>query len=353
MTKYPTDEEIKQIVARRKQLAQELIGYLILTEEREQNERFKQLVSRYGQADVDRELASYRDRANILSNPDNENSLFYNKYVEFYRRFGGDRPFLRMKEYIEANAKATPLIIKHEMNQPMSQNERKGYAYLSDLLLKDAIFWDGIVPENPPPTMPEVNLPSPNLTVPQLAAGHPLSSYPLCPDDGFPLIMVDDELTCCFDMLNNCLGQRRVVDVVRWGQTVYYVFDDGHELPLLCACCGQGLLVKDLAAERNAMYGRRFIGMTMNTSVIEEEDHEYEQFVLEFSKGGTFSHPLQMPVAFEVAAELRHPLPATTRRPGSTSKKKDRSQKKTRSQKKAQSRKKSRSRKRRNRKKKR
>jgi hypothetical protein len=144
-----------------------------------------------------------------------------------------------------------------------------------------------------------------------------------------------------------------VVDVVQRGKVTYYVFNDGHELPLLCGCCGQGLRVDDLEEERADVCGRRFTGMSMRTEAIEEEDREYEHLILEFSKQGLFSKPLQVPVAFEAVAELRHPSPAATRRPGSIPKKKTRSQKKTASQKKIQSRKKSRSRKRRSHKKKR
>jgi len=339
MTKHPSDEEIKQIVAKRKQLAQELIGASMLTDKQEQSNRLKQLEARYGQAEVDRELASYRNRANMLSNPDNENSVFYGEYVEYYRRYGGDRPFLTMEEYIEANDEAAPLIIKHEMNQPMTKDEQERYTYLSDLMLKEAVFWDDIVPENPPATMPEVDLPPIKITVPDLAAGHPLSSYPLCPDDGFPLIMVDNELTCCFEGLNHCLGRREVVDVIKRGKTTYYVFNDGHELPLLCGCCGQSLQVDDLAGALEEVRGRRLTGMSMETRIIEEEDREYEQLVLEFSKPGLFSRIMRLPVAFEVAAGLRHPSSTPTRRPGATSKKKALSQRKARSQKKSRSRK--------------
>jgi len=203
------------------------------------------------------------------------------------------------------------------------------------------------MPENPPATMPEVDLPSIRITVPGLAAGHPLSSYPLCPDDGYPLIMIDDELTCSFEALNHCLGQREVVDVVRRGKTTYFVFNDGHELPLLCSCCGQGLYFNDLEKEREDMRGRRLIGMSLETVISDEEDREFEQLNLEFSKRGLFSMPRQVPVAFEVAVELRHPSPAIPRRASSASKKKASSRKKV------QSRKKSRSRKRRSHKKKR
>jgi hypothetical protein len=334
MTKHPSDEEIKQIVTKRKQLAQELIGALMLTDKQEQSNRLKQLEARYGQAEVDRELASYRNRANMLNNPDNENIVFYGEYAEYYRRYGGDRPFLTMEEYIEANDEAAPLIIKHELNQPMTKDEQERYAYLSDLMLKEAVFWDDIVPENPPATMPDVDLPPIKIIVPDLAAGHPLSSYPLCPNDGFPLIIIDNELTCCFERLNHCLGQRVVVDVIKRGKTAYYVFDDGHELPLLCGCCGQSLQVDDLAGSLEEVRGRRLTGMSMETRIIEEENREYERLVLEFSKPGLFSQIMRLPVAFEVAAELRHPSPAPTRKPGSTSKKKVRSQKKSRSRKK-------------------
>ncbi len=352
MTIYPTDEEIKQIVARRKQLSLELIGYLSLTNEQERKKRFKQLVSHYGQAEVDRALASYWNRDNLLGNPDDENIVFYGEYVQFYQRFGGDRPFLTMEEHIEANNELTSLIVKREMKRPMSQDEQEQYTSLSDLLLKEAMFWDDIMPENPPPTMPEVDIPSIKITVPQLAAGHPLSSYPLCPDDGFPLVMVDNELTCCFEALNYCLDQKKVVDVIQRNKTTHYVFEDGHQLPLLCGCCGNGLHFDDLAKVRNNIRGRHLIGMSMETISMAEEDREYQELVLEFSKQGLFTKTKRVSVAFEVIAELHHPSSASTRRPPLASKKKTRPPKKTSVQKKALARKKSLSRKKKRRKKK-
>jgi hypothetical protein len=67
---------------------------------------------------------------------------------------------------------------------------------------------------------------------------------------------------------------------------------------------------------------------------------EYDKLILEFSKLGLFSKPLYISVAFEVAAQLRHPAAVPARRQGSTSAKKALAPGKNRSQKKDRSRKK-------------
>lgn len=177
----------------------------------------------------------------------------------------------------------------------------------------------------------EIELPPIKPSAPRPAAGHSQSSYPLCPNDGFPMVEIDDQLECCVEALDRCVGQRTVVDVVQRGKTTYYVFDDGHELPLLCGCCGQGLLVNDLEAERKKICGRRLEAMSIETSVLEKDGREFDELVLEFSKLGIFSQPLHVPVAFEVAARLRHPAAGPKRRQVSTSKKKARSRRKGRS----------------------
>lgn len=338
MTKYPSDEEIKQIVAKRKQLAQELTGCLVLTDERERNKRFKRLVSRYGQAEVERAMAFYRKGA-MQSSPDDENVAFYGEYVNYYRRFGGQRPFLTLEEYVEANHEYAPLIIRSEMGQMLREDEQEQLAYLTDLMLKEATFWDDIMPENRPSTMPEVEIPPIKTSAPRPAAGHNQSSYPLCPNDGFPMVEIAGRPECCAEALDRCLGQRTVVDVVQRDQTIYYVFEDGHELPLLCSCCGQGLLVHDLEKEREKVCGRRLEAMSIGTAVLEKDGREYDELILEFSKSGIFSGPLHIPVAFEVAARLRHPAASSQKRyvsasRSSTSKKKGLSSGKTRSRRK-------------------
>ncbi len=176
--------------------------------------------------------------------------------------------------------------------------------------------------DNPSLPKPEGELPPPKLSAPRPAAGHSLSNYPLCPNDGFPLVEINGRLECCVETIDRRVGQQTVIDVVQHGQTIYYLFDNGYELPLLCGCCGQGLMVHDLENERKRVRGRRLEAMSIATAVIEKDRREYDELVLEFSKVGVFSQPLAVAVAFEVAAHLRQSATGPARRPGAPSSKK-------------------------------
>ncbi len=330
-TDYPSAEEVKEIVARRKQLAQELMGCLMVTNERERNERFKQLMARYGEADVERAIDAYKKGVKLDERED-ENVPLYRVYVDYYRRFGGERPFLTLEEYVEAKNEHAQLHVRQELGQealPPAEEER--LAHLSDLLLIEARFWEDLVPDNPPPTMPEVQLPSPEQAVPDVAAGLPSDSYPLCPNDGFPLIEIEGQLRCCVESLDRCIGQQKVVDVVQQDKITYYVFEDDHKLPLLCGCCGRPLQVEDLAQERKQVRGRQLEAMLIRGAVLKEEQRQYDELILEFSKLGGYSKPLHVPVAFEVAAQLIHPKLGHGGQKRTSSKKQARSQRKGRS----------------------
>ncbi|CAG0998922.1 hypothetical protein ARNL5_03919 [Anaerolineae bacterium] len=130
--------------------------------------------------------------------------------------------------------------------------------------------------------------------------------YPLCEHDLFPLVRIDGRLECAAEYLDRCLGLKRVVDMIPRDQVAFYVFEDGHELPLLCFCCGEPLTGFDLEESRRRIRGRRLEQMSM-TQVAHDGGDDLPQFRLEFSKRGLFSHSLVVPLSPEVAARMRHP----------------------------------------------
>jgi len=130
-------------------------------------------------------------------------------------------------------------------------------------------------------------------------------TYQLCKRDGFPMLQINGRWECVAEYLDRCIGQQRVVDLIQRGKTVYYVFENGHELPMLCFCCGTPLEYKDLEWSRRDMRGRRLEAMSFDMVTV-RDGSEVLQFRLEFSKG-LLSPGVCVPVAVEVAARLRHP----------------------------------------------
>jgi len=130
--------------------------------------------------------------------------------------------------------------------------------------------------------------------------------YPLCEHDGFPMVKIKGRLHCAAEYIERCIGQQPVLDVVQRGQTTYYLFENDHELPLLCFCCAKPLTTMDLAETRRDMQGRRLDSMSVGT-VQHESGEEFLQFCLEFSGKGWLSKGVFVPVAPEVAAKMHHP----------------------------------------------
>jgi hypothetical protein len=130
--------------------------------------------------------------------------------------------------------------------------------------------------------------------------------YPLCRHDGFPRVNIKGKLYCAAEYIDRCVVQQPIIDVTQRGQTTYYLFENGHELPLLCFCCARPLATMDLAQTRRDMQGRRLDSMSVGT-VSNEAGEELLQFGLEFSGRGWFSKGVFVPVAPEVAVKMRHP----------------------------------------------
>ena len=127
----------------------------------------------------------------------------------------------------------------------------------------------------------------------------------ICPRDGFLKVKIGGRWQCVAEYLDGCIGVERVVDLVKRGETVYYVFESGHELPMLCFCCGEPLDL-DLEASRRDIVGRRLESMAVEPVELEDE-REVRQFRLELSKKGLLSRRLAVPVSADVAARMVHP----------------------------------------------
>ena len=128
----------------------------------------------------------------------------------------------------------------------------------------------------------------------------------LCTKDGFPKVKIAGRWECAAEYLDRCIGGQRIVDLLKPEGTVYYVFESGHELPMLCFCCGTPLEYPDLEGSRRDVVGRRLESMAVGP-VESEDGREMLQFCLELSRKGLLSQPVAMPVSIEAAAQMRHP----------------------------------------------
>ncbi len=121
------------------------------------------------------------------------------------------------------------------------------------------------------------------------------------------MVNIQGRWECVAEYLNRCLGLQAVVDVIQEGDTVYYVFENGHALPLLCFCCDTPLAFKDLEQTRLDMRGRRLESMACPNVTLENGSVAL-QFRLEFSKKGLLGQGTYTATSLQSAARLRHPL---------------------------------------------
>ena len=132
-----------------------------------------------------------------------------------------------------------------------------------------------------------------------------LPDQPMCEQHGFPLLQINGQWECVFEYLHDCVAHKQVVDVIQHLKTIYYVFEDGHQLPLLCGCCGNPLEV-NVASEREAIAGRR-LDQIFTSPVRLNTSELIDEMILIFSLKEGELEPWSVNVAFEVAAKLRHP----------------------------------------------
>jgi len=133
-----------------------------------------------------------------------------------------------------------------------------------------------------------------------------IDNVPICPRDGFPKVKIDGRWECVAEYLDRCIGGQRIIDMVEREGIVYYVFENSHELPSLCFCCGRPLEYRDLESTRRERVGRRLESMVMESGETKDGQVGF-RFCLELSKKGLLSRPLVVPLSIEVAAQMRHP----------------------------------------------
>ena len=145
---------------------------------------------------------------------------------------------------------------------------------------------------------------------------------PQCERDGFPILEINGEEHCLAEYVDACIGNQKVSDVVLRDDTLYYVFENRHELPLLCYCCGEALACPDLRAERKHMRGRVLQAMSWSLDEL-EDGREVIDYELEFTCKYGEEGPLLVQTSTLSADRMRHPVtcanigaPAPVPRPG-------------------------------------
>ena len=125
----------------------------------------------------------------------------------------------------------------------------------------------------------------------------------LCERDGFPLVKINGRWECVAEYLDRCIGGQRIKDVIQRDGTFYYIFESGHELPLLCFCCSTPLVVKSPKKDR----GLRLESMGVGLVSLDDGSEERLQFRLELSKKGIRSSGVAVPISVQSAAQMIHP----------------------------------------------
>ena len=130
----------------------------------------------------------------------------------------------------------------------------------------------------------------------------------VCKRDGLPMVKIGERWYCAGEYLERCISGEKIVDMVARKETFFYVFESGHELPLLCACCGEPLVVPNVEKSRRQMRGCRLKSATLAIAVTNDGEERLE-FALEFSGKGLLWWVRMPPVTISPQAVVRmhHP----------------------------------------------
>ena len=128
-----------------------------------------------------------------------------------------------------------------------------------------------------------------------------------CERDGFPVLNINGEPHCLAEFVNFCIGRNKITDVILRNDTLYYVFENRHELPLLCYCCGEPLACSDLQSVKSHMRGRKLQAMTWDMEEL-EDGRNVINYQLEFSSKYGETEPLMVQTSTLSADKMVHPI---------------------------------------------
>jgi hypothetical protein len=155
---YPSPAERERIIRRRDQLLDRLIKMLVVHPD--DPRRIDSLLRRYGPQEV-AVVANAIQRRSESTQMIGEEPAIYREYRRTFARFGGDRPFLTVKEYDALASEHARLYGKRQFKSAIRRGPGARERELEDLLLGGASLWEDITPPAVPPRPRDFSAPAP------------------------------------------------------------------------------------------------------------------------------------------------------------------------------------------------
>jgi hypothetical protein len=151
--RYPSHEELPELIARRRQLADRLVLSMVLSQEDEAaaDRLMEELIREHGRPEIARMMARLAETFDRAEDAVIEKAQIYAIYVRSWRRFGGEQPLLSTEEHLRLLNERADLVGKELLEeQELSDEERRRISELGDQIFAEPHLWDDLVPPNPP-----------------------------------------------------------------------------------------------------------------------------------------------------------------------------------------------------------
>lgn len=162
--RYPTPEELPELIARRRQLADQLVLSMVLSQQDEAtaDQLREELIREHGRAEVARMMAWLAETFDPAEDSVIEKAQIYAIYVKSWRRFGGERPLLSAEEHLRLLNERAKLVGKEMFEErELSAEEQRRVAEIGEQIFAEPHLWDDLVPPNPPPEVAPGDVPPP------------------------------------------------------------------------------------------------------------------------------------------------------------------------------------------------